>query len=194
VSHGPPRSDALLVQACLDGDADAWDVLLDRYGRLIYSIAMKAGLSPDDAADVLQLVSMSLLDHLADLRDADRLLPWIATTTRRHALHTLRRNRRLTTGMGCMGADEGGTAGDVAPVPGDLSAGLIALHDQQLVREALSRLTPHCREVLELLFCNDPPASYAEIASRLNVPIGSIGPTRARCLRRLHKVLSDLGF
>lgn len=189
-----PRADAYLVRACLEGDADAWQMLIERYARLVYSIAMKTGLSADDAADVLQLVSVSLLDHLADLRDTERLLPWISTTARRHALRVLKRNSRVSTGLDWDDDQASGVEGRDDVLPDDLSAGLMALWDQQLVREAMARLPIRCRRLLELLFTADPPLSYAETADRLRLAPGSVGPTRARCLDRLRKALEDLGF
>jgi len=188
--RGARRSDAQLICACLSGDAAAWDALLTRYARFIYAIAMRGGLTEDDAADVLQLVSMSLLDHLADLRDADRLAPWIATVTRRHALRVRSRNSRAATPIPVEHASalNGGSV-----VTEDFDEALMALYEQQLVREAMERLPPKCRELLQLLF-SEENLSYADIAERLDMPVGSIGPNRARCLQQLRKALEELGF
>ncbi|MBM3495747.1 MAG: sigma-70 family RNA polymerase sigma factor [Armatimonadetes bacterium] len=185
-------TDERLIAACLDGDVDAWSELPNRYAGLIYSVALQIGLKNDDASDVLQNVSMVMLDHLADLRCSDRLSSWLITVTRREAVRVMKRNQLRT------GESEGAALellqGAGESMTDDLSDRLVDLQDQQIVREAMERLPERCRRILELLFCQDPPASYAEAAAQLGIPIGSIGPTRARCLDRLRKVLAQMGF
>ncbi len=185
-------SDGKLIGACMDGDAEAWSALLARYSGLVYSVALQAGLKKDDAADVFQIVSMILLDHLGDLRSTDRISSWLMTVARREALRILKRNQSGAVPF-ALDADR-----DMSPPsveePEDLSARLVALQDQQCVREALARLSPRCRTMIEMLFIADPPASYAEVAARLGMSVGSVGPTRARCLARLRKLLDEVGF
>lgn len=185
-------SDGKLIGACIDGDGEAWATLLDRYSGLMYSVALQVGLNRDDASDVFQIVSMILLDHLGDLRSADRIASWLITVTRREAMRVLRRERMRR--MPGQAVDQQDVTDTTAEEPSDLSARMVALQEQQCVREALSRLAPRCRAMVEMLFLWDPPASYAEVASRLGIPVGSVGPTRARCLARLRKLLDEMGF
>ncbi|NLH99133.1 MAG: sigma-70 family RNA polymerase sigma factor [Chthonomonadales bacterium] len=185
-------SDDRLIRACLDGDVDAWTELLDRYSGLLFSIGLQIGLKNDDAADLLQNVSMILLDHLGSLRSSESLSAWIITVTRREALRVVKREQRRAIVQSLVDDPIEEAASDEQT--DDLTAKLVALHEQQLVREAMDRLPERCRRMLELLFVQDPPASYAEVAARMGVPIGSVGPTRARCLERLRKLLHDMGF
>lgn len=191
-SPPPVPTDAELVAGCLQGDASAWELLLHRYANLVSSIALRSGLSRDDAADVFQLVSMSLLDHIQDLRDAGRLGAWIATTARRHALRIKEREKRQRSSISSeelpQGVEHSSASMD------SIDDALIAWRDQQLVQEAMARLSPRCQRLLELLFAEGESVSYADIAERLQMPVGSIGPTRARCLERLRRILEELGF
>lgn len=184
-----PLSDARLIQQCLQGDEDAWDRLLRRYGGLVYSTALRCGLSHDDAADVLQLVSMAMLEHLADLRDTTRLVPWLATTTRRFALQILERTRRQKGALDTVAQE----AEASLPAEADMAQAMLDMRDQQLVREAMELLPERCRRLLTMLFSNDP-LPYAEIAKSLGVAIGSLGPTRRRCLDKLRAILEELDF
>lgn len=181
--------DAVLVAACLGGDASAWDALLARYEGLIYSLILRAGLSGSDAEDVFQDVCVLLLNHLGDLRDVSRLAGWLAATTKREAWRLQRRR----------GIAPPTTSLDEAPEPPSDAAdspegATIALEEGRLVREALDRLPERCRRLLTLLYVEEPPASYADTAARLGLPLGSIGPSRARCLQRLQKILQTLDF
>jgi len=182
-------TDGELIEACLGGDEDAWAQLIRRYGSLIYSIAYQYELGRDDAGDVFQLVSISLLEHLEDLRDATKLPAWIATITRRHAANVAARKRRQA------GRDVEVAPHDEAAVDDRAVEELLSnLRDQMLVREAMERLPERCRELLTLLFSEEEDVAYAEIARRLDMPIGSIGPTRNRCLEQLRRILEEFGF
>jgi RNA polymerase sigma factor (sigma-70 family) len=189
------RTDASLIGACLGGDADAWDALIERYQALIYSTLLKQGLTHADADDLFQDVALILFRHLSDLRDTTRLSGWLISTARREAWRLKRRR-------GMAAASELGErewemesaepiAQAAAPQP---DAEMMALEDRQLVREGMSRLGDRCRELLMLLYMADPPGSYADVVDRLGMPQGSIGPTRARCLEQLRKILAEVGF
>ena len=189
------RTDAELVAACLSGEADAWDALIARTGPLIYSLSIRMGLSEADAQDVMQDVCLLMLNHLEALRDASRLSGWVASTTRREVWRVLRRQRPALLSELPEGMPETAyrplTGDDASDTP---EATYIALEDQQRIRLALQRLPDRCRHLLTLLYCEDPPCSYTEIASRLGIPLGSIGPSRARCLQQLQKILEKSGF
>jgi len=177
--------DEALVQACLGGDQRAWDELVDRYGRLVYAIPRRMGLSPMDADDVFQEVFATLVRSLGSLRDQRRLAGWLITTTRRECW---RRGRaaaqRRETEMAETIADGGSEPID----------DVVRWEREQAVRQALRRLDERCRALLTALFLEASAPSYEEIAAHLGMPVGSIGPTRARCFRKLDAILRELGF
>ncbi len=177
-------SDPVLVQSCLDGDERAWEELVDRYGRLVYSIPRRMGLSETDAQDVFQNVFATLLRHLANLRDQTRLSAWLITTTRREAWRLGRTSgRRLEFEL-----DE--TIVDEALPPVD---DVLRWEREQAVREAMRRLDDRCRELLTFLYLEPATPSYETVAARLAMPVGSIGPTRARCFKKLDAILREMG-
>lgn len=188
-------TDTELIAACLSGDSDAWDSLILRYEALVFSLPIRMGLSQADAEDIFQNVCVLLLHHLGDLRDTERLAGWLVATTRREVWRVSK--RRATQRSVEVSADD--WQADMADIYADPEqplpeATLMALEDQQLVRQALVQIPDRCRSLLTMLYCEDPPRAYVEAAEALNLPLGSIGPTRARCLQRLHKLLGELGF
>jgi RNA polymerase sigma factor (sigma-70 family) len=184
--HGD--DDAMLVRACREGDTTAWETLVRRYQRLIYAIPRRAGLGEDLAAEVFQAVCVALLEHLDGIQQPERLSAWLVTTARRESWRVLRRERSTTT----LVDDEGQAAAavDGAPLPEEQFE---RLERQLAVRRAISAIDERCRTLLTLLFYEVDPPSYAEIAARLNLPEGSIGPTRARCLQKLQRTLEKNG-
>lgn len=181
-------SDAALLQACREGDAEAWELLVRRYQRLIYAIPRRAGLGEDLAAEVFQHVCVMLLEHIARIERPERLGAWLATTARRESWRMLRRQGATTP---LPEDDEGKLTSfpDPALLPDEL---LEHLERQQAVRQALAGLDERCRQLLTLLFYRPDPPPYAEIAAAMGVPEGSIGPTRGRCLQRLRRALEKL--
>lgn len=182
------RTDPQLVEACLAGDAQAWTQLVGRYQRLVYSVALRHGLAPDDAEDVLQAVFTILLGKLGTCRDRERLGAWLVTITRREAWRVARaRNSSIGAGSDELLEARAGAE----PLPEDLCE---QLEEQNLIRQALEQLGAPCRRLLEHLFYRQEPLPYAEIAQQLAMPEGSIGPTRARCLAKLRTILASLGL
>lgn len=171
---------AELVARVRDGDQSAWGALTDRYTNLLWSVARGLGLSRPDAADVVQTTWLRLVERLDTLREPERLGSWLATTVRRESLATLRRGARIRVGL----ADE------VHEVPAAGEA-----MDEMLVRaerdaalwRAFRSLAPRCQMLLRALMA-DPAPSYADVSVALDMPIGSIGPTRQRCLGLLRKI------
>ncbi len=169
---------ASLVGAAIAGDERAWQELIDRYAPLVMSVAAGFRLFGTDAEDVSQLVWLRLVEHLDELREPRALPMWLVTTTRHECIRLVRLNRRsepvdplvLSVGEGV----------DHAAV----DERLLRVERSQALLEALAELSDHHRALL-LLLAEDPPIPYAEIASRLGIPKGSIGPTRARALHRL---------
>jgi RNA polymerase sigma factor (sigma-70 family) len=178
--HGNP-SVTDLVMGARNGDKRAWDALVERYAPLIWSICRRYQLSRADADDVGQDVWLKLVDQLGKIRDPAALPGWLATTTRRECLRVLREAPRTQAG---------GFVPDDGNIP-DVHAGtaeeeLILAERSAALRAAFADLPADCQRLLALLV-TDPPLSYAEISARLDIPVGSIGPTRGRCLERLRR-------
>jgi RNA polymerase sigma factor (sigma-70 family) len=176
------QSDPGLVRACLDGDEAAWVELVERYQRLVLSVARRCGLSDADADDVFQIVFTTLFRRLEGLRDQTRLSSWLITTTYREAWRHGRRAQR--------DAPLSKAIIDVGTPPHDLVA---QTEREQTVREAMTRLDDRCRNLLTALFLGADQPAYDEIARRFGLPVGSIGPTRARCFKKLEAILEELG-
>jgi len=194
MNPSPPEadadSDAMLVARCNRGDASAWPLLVKRYQRLVYTIVRRVGLDEHAAADVFQTVFSRLIEHLPRLNQADRLQAWIVTTAKREALLQRSRGARQVS-LTVDGDDDAAAAvldiADDAPLPDEQ---LATLQVQHQVREALERMDERCRTLLTLLYSDgDEGHAYDEVARRLAMPLGSIGPTRARCLGKLRKLL-----
>jgi RNA polymerase sigma factor (sigma-70 family) len=177
------RSDSQLVQACLDGDQKAWKELVTRYGRLVYSIPMRYGLSADDADDVFQDVFTIAFRRLRALRDQTRLSAWLITIAHRESLR-LRKLQPTATELEDADDEHGA-------VPPDQ---IQAWEQQHLVHQALDQLGSPCRDLLKALFIETGDSTYEEIAARLGIPRGGIGPTRTRCFKKLEAILIALGI
>ena len=183
------RTDTQLIEACLAGDRTAWNRLVERYQRLVYSVALRQGLSADDADDVFQTVFVILLGKLDTCRDRERLGSWLVTITRREAWRVLR--ERAAHANTTHDEQELATQPAAEPPP---EAAFQELEEQDLIRQAIDRLGSRCRRLLWHLFYTQDRPSYADIARELGMPEGSIGPTRARCLEQLKGILEQLGF
>lgn len=183
-----PESDAALVQACRDRVPGSWERLVQRFERLIYTVPRRAGLSVDEAADVFQTVFMRLHERLPGLTQPERVQAWLVTTARRETLHLLRERRRSVSLGGADGESEPPEPADPDPLPEQL---LETLQLQHRARSALQRLAEPCRSLLQLLYGEDDAPPYSAIAQQLGMAIGSIGPTRARCLGRLRELMES---
>ncbi|MGH3414129.1 MAG: RNA polymerase sigma factor [Marmoricola sp.] len=174
---------AVLVKEAASGSQDAWDALVDAYGGLVWSIARRDRLSPGDAADVSQTTWLRLIEHVDRLNDPARVGAWLATTARRECIRVSSRNRRaLPTGDDYVLERPAETA--------DPDADLLRNESAESVQWALRQLPERSQQLLEWLM-REPPVPYAEISRALDIPIGSIGPTRGRCLRKLRAVLDS---
>ena len=184
-------SDLELVLACRRGDQLAWEKLVRRYQRLIYAIPRRAGLSEDDAAEIFQDVFTTLFEKLNDIQEPDRLQAWLVTTTRRRTLRTIsRRPEKLRSDTD---ENDGGSVAELMSDPALLpDEQLLLLEEQHQIRTAVSQLDDRCQTLVKLLFYQREPPSYAEVAQVLGVPEGSIGPTRARCLSKLLRILTKV--
>lgn len=182
-------SDARLVQACLDGDENAWAALIERYKHLIYSVPFKYRATPQDAADIFQAVCIELYTSLPRLKRIESLRSWLITVASHQCFHWKRRQRRLADREDPL--DE---AQVQAPAQGPTAPEVQeALEREQAVREAVRRLPARCQEMVRLLFFEEPPVPYRELAARLGLATGSIGFIRGRCLKKLQQHLDVLG-
>lgn len=185
---GTPGFDpAAALTAAAGGDRLAWESIVTAYSGLVWSVARGYRLSSVDAADVFQGTWLRLVEHLGDIRDAKYLGSWLATTARREALQLLRRSTRY------LPMDDIGEAGEATfgqEDPADTE--LLRTEEQRALWRAFGGLPGNCQRLLRLLFA-DPPVRYEEVSSALGMPLGSIGPTRSRCLASLEKLLPRAG-
>ena len=177
------RSDSELIEACLRRDAQAWQELVARYSRLVYSIPRRKGLTPEDADDVFQNVFTIIYRQLPKLREHQALPAWIITITQRQCYRLRSRVQQEVE------LDEAGLN-----LPADSDDPVQTWERQHLVQQALDQLDPRCRELLTALFLDEGGESYKTIAQRLQIPIGSIGPVRGRCFKKLESILDALGI
>jgi RNA polymerase sigma factor (sigma-70 family) len=180
-------SDARLIDACLGGSQASWSALVRRYQAFIFSIPFRYHASREDAEDIFQAVCLELYASLARLRNTETLRPWLATVTA-HACYDWKKRHAPRTA-----AQVDVEAVDPAS-PAELPPELLAQAErEQQVRDALGTLTPRCRELMQLLFYEQPPIPYKEIAARVGLAVGSLGFTRGRCLTALKKALDRAG-
>ncbi len=184
------RTDKELVIACRKGDESSWEALVDRYQRLIYTIPRRAGLSQDQASEVFQDVFVTLLEKLDDINEPDRLHAWLVTAARRKTWRFLTKERSLKEVDSDIEDSEDtlATIVDKKPLPDEV---LLQLEEQHRVRTAVAELDERCQRLLTMLYYQTEPPSYAEIASAFGTSEGSIGPTRARCLKKLLRLLEE---
>lgn len=189
--RGPDMDDdAALVARCLRGDQSAWTGLVHRYQRLVHAIVRRAGLDEHAAGDVFQTVFSRLVEHLPRIQDPQRLQAWIVTTAKRESILTSQRGQRTVSMTRVADAQEDAGEWDVADESPIAEEALDDLQQLHRVRLALDRLEPRHRDLMLMLFSDeDEKVSYEEIATRLGIPVGSIGPTRARCLEKLRRLL-----
>jgi RNA polymerase sigma factor (sigma-70 family) len=174
---------AVLLRLAAAGDRQAWERLVAKYARLIWAMTRDFKLGDSDAADVVQATWLRLLEHIDRIEHPERIGSWLATTARHECLRHVARRKKV------MLVDDDVAFHDVLAHQPDLDERLLARESAEEVRQAMSRLPWRWQRLLELLM-TDPPASYAEISSQLDLPVGSIGPTRGRCLEQLRIMLT----
>lgn len=181
------RDDTRLVKQCLSGSEEAWSLLIEKYKALIYSIPVKYGLPPHEAAEVFQATCVELLMRLPDLR-APRALPkWLMQVAHHQCYRWKQQQHRLVSRDGDTDLPEPAT-------PAIAESVVQQTQEEQLLREAMASLAAQCKRLVELLFFEIPPRPYAEVAAELGLALGSIGFTRQKCMDRLRRNLDELGF
>lgn len=174
-----------LVRRAIDGDDAAWRALVDRYTGLVWSVVRGFRLDHAAAADASQTVWLRLVQHLDRIEDPRRLAGWLATTARRECLHSLRGSGRELPNADLLDAP------GVAPRADSPEAHLLDSERELLLWRAVGGLSKRCQLLLRVL-AHEPDRSYADISSALQMPIGSIGPTRARCLDQLRRSMDPM--
>ena len=183
--EGRDSTDEELLEAAGKGDQSAWDVIVARHGSRVWGVARAHRLNAADADDVFQVTFLRLVTHLDTIRDRSRVGAWLATTARNECLRVLRKAGRALPS----GDEELLDAPD--PSLPEIEASLVASERQRALHAALARLSPGCQRLLRVLMA-DPEPSYEEVSRALGMPIGSIGPTRGRCLKHLRRELGGI--
>lgn len=173
-----------LVRRAARGDRAAWERVVDEYVGLVWSVARGLGLRENDAADVVQTTWLRFLEHVDELHDPSRAGAWLATTARRECWRLMAESRRTVL------AGDGYLLDAAAPEQPPVDDRLVREERSTELHRAVATLPDRWRDLMRLLMV-DPPLSYDDISRRLGVPHGSIGPTRARCLRRLRETMAD---
>ena len=177
--------DERLVRECCKGNQDAWSALIEKYKNLIFSIPIKFCLSREDAADIFQAVCVELLSGLPKLREPKALPKWLMQTS----YHQCLRWKKLRPDV----VDD--IQESEQPSAGELPEQILyQVQREQSVREAMSALPARCNRMVAMLFFEDPPRPYEEVARELQLATGSIGFTRGRCLKKLRQLLEEKGF
>jgi RNA polymerase sigma factor (sigma-70 family) len=175
---------AVLVERARDGDASCWDELVERFSRLVWSVARSFGISRADAAEISQTTWLRLAEHLGRIEEPDRIAAWLVTTTRRECIrYRNTRDRHVLV--------------DPPPDPhapaSDVDGPLLAHERDAALWRCIEQLPERSRTLLAMLLA-DPPVSYSEIGEALSMPVGSIGPTRARLLTTLRRHVEAAGI
>jgi RNA polymerase sigma factor (sigma-70 family) len=179
--------DTRLVRECLGGGEEAWCALISKYKNLIFSIPVKYGFSADESTDIFQAVCLELLSELPKLRKVKALPKWIMQITAHKCFHRKQQERRTEVSDPNDKQFEKSTPARAEEI-------LREAEDEQGLRQAMSELTPRCRQLVHMLFYDEPARPYQEIAETLGIAVGSIGFIRQRCLERLRKRLLEEGF
>jgi len=180
---------ASLVERCRRQDGRAWSVLVDRYSRLVYSIPRRYRLSEDDAADVYQGTFQALCQSIDRIEEPATLPRWLAVTASRLSLRCLRSQNRAVS----IELEAGSLAELIASEDKSAESNAIEACQSTILHEAVREMKGRCGPLLTLLYLTDD-ATYQDVCDKLGIPIGAIGPTRARCLEKLRRALEESGF
>ncbi|RLT40154.1 MAG: sigma-70 family RNA polymerase sigma factor [Chloroflexi bacterium] len=183
-----------LVARCLAGDPSAWDGLVQRFAGLVHSVPVRHGLSPMEVDDVGQEVFLALARHLDRIENPEALPAWLLITARRLSWRAVQKRRQEISLALDDTTETGQPTGDSALQMPGMETLLTGWQRQEALENGLSRPDTKCRDLLWMLFLDSREPSYAVICAQLSIPIGSIGPTRTRCLGKLRSILDGLGF
>lgn len=182
------NADAEIVKRCRKGDQTAWDELVERYQRLIFAIPRRAGLTEEQAADVFQEVFLTLFEKIDDIKQPEKVRSWMVTTAKFKTWATVRGSKGFYSPATEEEMDAEMAAIAVkTPLADDV---LIELEEQHIIRNALKQIDERCQTILSMIYLNEPASTYVEVASAIGVGETSISPLRARCLKKLEKILT----
>lgn len=184
----PEPEEEILVSMCLAGDQQAWSDLVNRYRGLVYTIAARFGASREDAADIYQSVCIEVFNNLAQLKNAQSLRSWLITVAVRQAFRWRKRQGNEVP----LETIEPDAVPQITVTP-DMPRRVWQTQQERIVREGVAQLPQRSAEMLRLLFFEQPPLPYEEVARRLGLATGSIGFIRGRALNKLRKILSEAG-
>jgi RNA polymerase sigma factor (sigma-70 family) len=182
------KSDRELVDGCLRRCEDDWNLLVDKYKKLVFSIPIRYGFSREEAADIFQSVCLELIQELPKLRDPEALPKWLMQVTAHKCFHWKKQRSRMVS------RDDEEAGIPEASIPPDADLKVREIEEEQMLRNALAELPPRCRELIHMLFYEEPKRPYRQVAESLGLATGSIGLLRQKCLDRLKKRLDSLGF
>ena len=181
-------SNERLVAECRKGNQEAWSALIEKYKNLIFSVPIKFGLSRDEASDIFQAVCLDLLSDLAQIREPKALPKWLMQASFHKCLRWKRQRLPLVEDLEDA---ESQVEASLEQPPEEM---LYQLQREQMLRDVMTSLPPRCHRMINMLFFEDPPRPYEQVAKELGIATGSIGFIRARCLQRLRKQLEEEGF
>jgi RNA polymerase sigma factor (sigma-70 family) len=180
------RSDTQLVRDCLNGQEEAWSELIDKYKNLIFSVPIKYGFSREEATDIFQEVCLELLTQLKNVREPQALAKWLLMVTAHKCFHWKRRNQRMVA------MDMPDLELSAEEVPPEALRILAEAEQEQKLREAVGSLSGRCQQLVKMLFFEENPRPYRDVAQTLGIATGSIGFIRQRCLEHLRKKIEGL--
>jgi RNA polymerase sigma factor (sigma-70 family) len=185
-----------LVSACRHGDATAWQSLVHRYARLVHSVPVRYGLTPAEVDDIGQEVFLSLAQQIHQINDPESLPAWLLTTARRMSWRALQKRKREQplSEIDLPDAQTHHLLQPLVPSAPSMQELLRGWQSQEALAQGFAGLGERCRALLTLIFLDQREHSYEEIGAALDIPKGSIGPTRNRCLQQLRSILVGLGF
>ncbi len=181
-------SDERLVRECRKGNQAAWSALIEKYKNLIFSIPIKFGLPREDAADIFQAVCVDLLSSLPKLREPKAIAKWLMQTSFHKCLRWKKDRLNLVNDLEVLDNERNASVNDL---PEEM---LHQVQREQSVREAMAALPPRCGRMVSMLFFDDPPRPYEQVAKELGLASGSIGFIRGRCLKKMRQLLKEKGF
>lgn len=181
------RPDEELVRECLKGDQEAWSDFVDKYKNLIFSVPIKYGFSREEAADIFQDVCLGLLSELKSIREPKAIAKWLLMVTA-HKCYRWKKRSQRTVSLD----NEEQLPGPLPEVPAEAQEIVVQAEREQKMREAISSLPARCQRLVQMLFFEDPPMPYQEVAATLGIAMGSIGFIRQRCLSKLKKSVAEM--
>ena len=185
-----------LIERCRHGDAGAWQRLVQRYARLVHSVPVRYGLTPNEVDDIGQEVFLALAQQLYQIADPESLPAWLLTTARRASWRTMQK-RKQEQPLSAVDLTEAAVQDTLQPIGArtpSMQELLQGWQRQEALTQGMATLGDRCRELITLIFLDQREPSYDDISEKLGIPKGSIGPTRNRCLQQLRIILEGLGF